>query len=213
MIKRLIFDVDNTLIEWKNEYWLTLIKVFDELHIKYNEELITGIINSIDSYEEINEYYSRQKMLEHINKTTRCNFDMNFLNTVLKKFEKCVPNKDTKIINTLEYLSEKYELVILTNWFRDVQENRLKNFGILHFFNYVFAGETFKIKPNKESFFMAMEDRAPEECVMIGDNIIKDVQGAINVGMNSIYINPQLPKEEKENYRIINKIEELTEML
>lgn len=213
MIKRLIFDVDNTLIEWKSEYWSTLEKVFSELNIKYNKELSNNIIKAIDTYEDSNEYYSRQKMLEHINKIAKCNFDMNFLNIVLEKFQICVPNKDEKIINTLDYLSKKYELVILTNWFKDIQENRLKNFGILHFFSNVFAGETFKIKPNKESFIMAMQNRAPEECIMIGDSLKNDIQGAINVGIKAIYINKQANKEEKKEYIIINKIEELTKIL
>ena len=32
MIKRIIFDIDNTLIDWKAEYWDCLKNVFDELN-------------------------------------------------------------------------------------------------------------------------------------------------------------------------------------
>lgn len=213
MIKRLIFDVDNTLIEWKNEYWKTLENVFNELNIEYKTEILNNIIKAIDTYEETNEYYNREKMLEHINKTTNCKFDMKFLNTTLRAFEKCIPEEDKKVINTLEYLSKKYELVILTNWFADIQTHRLENFGILHFFSKVFAGEDFKIKPYKESFVIAMENRLPQECIMIGDSLKDDIQGAINVGMEAIYINPKLHKETKENYIIINKIDELIKLL
>lgn len=213
MIKRLIFDIDNTLIEWKNEYWKTLEDVYVELNIKSNEEMKRNIIKAVDTYEEFNKYYNRENMLEHINKTTNYNFDINFLNAMLKKFEKCVPDKDEKLTNLLEYLSKKYELVILTNWFKDIQEKRLENFGILHYFSKIFAGETFKIKPYKESFIKAMENRTVDECIMIGDSFKNDIQGAINAGIKAIYITQELTKGKKENYTIINRIEELEELL
>lgn len=213
MIKRLIFDVDNTLIDWKNEYWNTLKDVFKELEIDYTNDLTNSIIKAIDTYENENQYYNRQTMLEHINKIANYKFDINFLNVTLKKFEKCVPQDNREIVRALEYLKNKYELVILTNWFKDVQEHRLENFGIAKYFEEVFAGETFKIKPDKESFFVAMGERKPEECIMIGDNFEKDIQGAIKEGINAIYINPKISSETKENYTVINKIEELMKIL
>lgn len=213
MIKRLIFDVDDTLIEWKNEYWDTLEEVFKELNIEYNKEILNNIIKAIDTYELYNEYYNKQTMLEHINRVTNHNFNMDFLDTTLKFFRNCVPKKNENIINTLNYLSKKYELVVLTNWFKEEQECRLENFGINNFFTKIFAGETFKIKPNQESFITAMEDKLPKECIMIGDSLKKDVQAALNAGMKAIYINPNVSKSKKENYTIINKIEELIEIL
>lgn len=213
MIKRLIFDVDDTLIEWKEEYWDALAEVLQELNIEYSKDLLDKIINAINTYEQENQYYNKQKMVEHINKVTNCNFNMNFLDTTLKVFGKCVPKENENIINTLEYLSKKYELVILTNWFKDAQLLRLENFGIKDYFTKVFTSESFKVKPNKEGFIIAMEEKLPEECIMIGDSFKKDIQGAINVGIKAIYLNSSLPKEEKENYIIINDITELKNIL
>lgn len=213
MIKRLIFDVDDTLIEWKDEYWNTLGEVFQEMNIEYTQDLLKKVSIAIDSYTEKYQYYNKKTMLEHINKVTECNFSMKFIDNCLNAFGKCVPKKDEKIINTLDYLSKKYELVILTNWFEEEQILRLKNFGIEKYFSRVFASENFKVKPNKEAFKTAMEDKLPEECIMIGDSFKKDIQGAINAGIKAIYLNSNLPKEEKENYIIINKIEELKNIL
>ena len=89
MIKRLIFDLDNTLIKWEPEYWNKLKETFEELSIKYTEELFNNIIKAIDTYENEYEYYSRQNMLNYINKVSNYNFDINFLNVTLKNFEKC----------------------------------------------------------------------------------------------------------------------------
>lgn len=212
MIKRLIFDLDNTLIMWKDEYWDTIKDTLNEFNIDYNDILYNNIIKAMDTYGNEYEYFSRQNMLEHINKLTNYSFDINFLNAVLKKFENCISQPDMNVTSTLEYLNKKYELVILTNWFLDVQEHRLENFGIKHFFSKIFACETFKIKPNKESFITAMENRSPDECVMIGDNFKIDIQGALDVGIKAIYINPNIAKDKKENYIIINKLNELTEL-
>ena len=38
MIKRVIFDIDNTLIDWKEEYNQEINKVLDELKIQYTED-------------------------------------------------------------------------------------------------------------------------------------------------------------------------------
>lgn len=213
MVKRLIFDVDDTLIEWKEEYWDTLAEVLQELNIEYSKDLLDKIISAIGSYEQENQYYNKQKMVEHINKVTGYNFNMNFLDTTIKVFGKCVPKENENIINTLEYLNKKYELVVLTNWFEDAQTLRLESFGINNYFTKVFASESFKVKPNKEAFEAAMEDKLLEECLMIGDSLKKDIQGAINAGMKAIYINPKLPKEEKEYYIVINDITELKNIL
>lgn len=214
MVKRLIFDVDDTLIEWKDEYWNVLEEVFQELNIQYNKELLNKVIIAIDTYKKENQYYNKNAMIKHINKVTNSNFNMNFLDCCLNAFGKCVPkNKDEKLLQTLNYLSEKYELVVLTNWFEGEQICRLENFGIKHFFKKVFASENFKVKPNKEAFYVAMEDKVPEECIMIGDSFKEDIQGAINVGMSAIYINPNLNREEKEDYTIINDITELRNIL
>lgn len=213
MVKRLIFDVDNTLIEWKNEYWETLKDVFKEENIEYNEILINNFIKAIDMYEKIYEYYNREKMLEHVNKITNSNFSMDFFNKLLKKFEDCIPPKDDNIYNVLEYLSKKYELVVLTNWFKDIQENRLKKFGIHQFFKEIFASENFKMKPNKESFDVAMGSKKPEECVMIGDNLETDIKGAINANIKAIYITTKLNKGKVNDYIVINKLEDLKELL
>lgn len=212
MIKRLIFDVDNTLMKWEDYYWDTLKEVCKKLNITYTDELSNGIIKAIDTYESENQYYSREKMLLHINKITNNSFKMNFLNTMLECFEKCVPSNNKKVVAVLEYLSSKYELVILTNWFLDIQTHRLENFGINKYFSKIFAAENFKMKPDKESFITAMESRKPSECIMIGDSFEKDIQAANDIGIKAIYIASKILPKKEENYIIINNLEELTKI-
>lgn len=213
MIKRLIFDVDDTLIAWKEEYWDTLKDAFEKLNLKYSKDLRNKIIMATDTYESKYAYYNKHTMLEHINEVANTKFDMKFLNTVFEVFGNCVPKKDEKLIDLLEYLSQKYNLVILTNWFEDAQRLRMKKFGIDEFFTKIFASENFKVKPSKESFKVAIEKDAPEDCIMIGDSFKKDIQGAIDAGIKAIYLNPNESREEKKDYIIINNIMELKSIL
>ena len=49
MIKRVIFDIDNTLIPWKEEYFNEINNILDELNIKHTEEDYEEINSNINS--------------------------------------------------------------------------------------------------------------------------------------------------------------------
>lgn len=216
MIKRLIFDVDNTLIDWEDDYWDSLELVFRDLGIQSNENLKNTIITAIDNYEKSNIYYSKQKMLQCINDKLEEKLPYDFIELCLKYFEKCISkNVDKEIINTLEYLSNKYEIVVLTNWFKEEQVERLKNAGMLKYIKEVYAPETFKTKPHPESYITAIDEHNPDECIMIGDNIITDINGALNAGLKAIYYDKTAKEEKKDNgkYITINKISKLMDIL
>ena len=54
MIKRVIFDIDNTLIDWKEEYNQEINKALDELKIQYTEDDCKKIGEAISDYEKDN---------------------------------------------------------------------------------------------------------------------------------------------------------------
>ena len=214
MIKRIIFDLDNTLIDWEDNYWEDGIKfACKKLNINYNDKLKNDIINVIDNYEKTQEYFKIDIMQDLINKKLNSNYDTQFIKLILNYFEKCVPNKiDSKIIETLKYLQSKYELVVLTNWFEYQQKQRLKNANLYKYFKKVYGTETVKIKPNKEAFELARGNVLPNECVMIGDNFEIDIKGAINAGLEAIFYNRKNIDVSKK-YKSIYKFEELKELL
>lgn len=212
MIKRIIFDIDNTLIEWKDEYWDGIEEDLKSEHIKYTKQDIKDIENAIDRYETEYNTYTKENMLECINKYIKIKVNMEFLEKCLEHFSNCAPNKMNKeIYETLEYLSKKYELVVLTNWFEKQQAKRLETVGILKYFSKVYAPETFLIKPNKEAFMKACQNK-PEEAVMVGDSLKADIEGAINAGLKAIYINKNA-EEGSKDYITINEFSELKNVL
>lgn len=209
MIKRVIFDIDNTLILWKEEYNEEIKKTLDDLRIIYTDKDLKQILQAFDEYE--NEYYTfdRKLMINFINKYTKKQYPEEFIYNILERWSNCVPDKvENEIIETLEYLKSKYELVILTDWYGDQQSKRLEKLNILKYFQNLYSAEKTKRKPFKEAFIQAIGDNKPEECVMIGDNLERDIKGALNVGLKAIYYNPN-NKEFIANCISISKIEEL----
>ncbi len=207
MIKKLIFDLDNTLIMWKDEY----LNALKETLKKYNINEDPNYVNDfIDNYEDYYDKYDKQNMLDHINNNIKEKLSMDFMNDFLEKIG-YMSEPDEEVIDTLEYLSKKYELVVLTNWFKEPQTNRLKTAKIDKYFKEIFGGEDY-IKPQKEAFLTAAGETPVEECIMIGDSYTLDVMGAYNVGIKPIFMNPK-HKENKNNFKEIEKLSDLKNIL
>ena len=211
MIKRIIFDLDDTLIEWKEEYWDSIEKALIRNNLKYTKNDVEKIKEAVDNYELEYNIYKKEYMLECMKKYSNLNLKIEFIDNWIDELSKCAPEKlDEEIIDTLEYLYKKYELVVLTNWFKVSQTNRMNKVNITKYFKEIYTPEEFLNKPNKEAFLIASENKI-DECIMVGDSLNTDVNGALNVGMKAIYIN----KEGKENkdYITIKKFNELKEIM
>ncbi len=209
MIKKVIFDVDNTLIPWKDEYNKVIKEMLNKLDIQYSEDDLKSIIKAFEEYENIYLTVNKEKMLELINTYTCRKFPIEFVNGVIRGWEECVPScLERETYEMLEKLSKKYELVILTNWFVDSQEERLKKVNILKYFTKVVGAEKIKGKPSKEAFAQAVGDNRPEECIMIGDDIKRDIKGALDAGLKAIFFNQNGKNIEikEEGYYQVNKL-------
>lgn len=213
MIKRVIFDIDDTLILWKKEYNNEISKTLEDLKIIYIDKDLKQISQAFDEYE--NEYYTFNKklMIDFINKYTEKQYPIEFIYNILKRWSNCVPHQiEKETIETLEYLKSKYELVILTDWYAEEQKIRLEKLDILKYFSNVYSAENTKRKPFKEAFMQAIGTNKPEECIMIGDSFERDVKGALNAGLKAIWYNPNNELQNTE-YQIITKIEQLKTIL
>ena len=126
MIKRIIFDLDNTLIEWKEEYWDSIEKALIRSNIKYTKIDAEKIKEAVNNYEMEYNIYKKEYMLECMKTYSNLNLKIEFIDNWIDELSKCAPEKlDEEIIDTLEYLYKKYELVVLTNWFKISQINRM----------------------------------------------------------------------------------------
>lgn len=121
------------------------------------------------------------------------------------EFLQILPTKKKLFPHTIEilnYLKEKdYKMHLITNGFESVQIQKIKNAEIAHYFTEVVTSETSNsLKPNKEIFEFALKSSNAilSESIMIGDNETADIQGGINIGMDTVFVNhlkvaPTLP--------------------
>ena len=213
MIKRIIFDIDNTLIPWKKEYNYEINKALEKLNIPYTEEEANQISIAFDEYENAYLTFQKDKMVQFINEYTKKQYPKELVYEIIKGWESCVPERiEPEIIELLEYLKEKYELVILTDWYVDSQKARLEKVGILQYFQDVYGAEKTKRKPYPEAFLQAMGNNKAEECVMVGDSFERDIKGAIQAGLKAIYYCP-IDNDKKGEFVKVRKLEELRKVL
>ena len=95
------------------------------------------------------------------------------------------------VVELLEFLkSEGKEIVILTSWFSGTQIPRLKRTGLYDYIDKIVAGED-AMKPDLESFELAIGDTDKEDCLMIGDSVKSDKIGAENAGIDCYIVDKE----------------------
>ena len=96
-------------------------------------------------------------------------------------------------IEILDYLKQKdYKMHLITNGFESVQFKKIKNSGIADYFIEVITSESSNsLKPHKDIFEYALKNAnaTVTESIMIGDNESADIQGGINIGMDTVFVN------------------------
>ncbi|WP_115463200.1 YjjG family noncanonical pyrimidine nucleotidase [Winogradskyella aurantiaca] len=224
-IKHVFFDLDHTLWDFDKNSALTFKRIF-EIH-----NIEVDLNNFLNVYEPINLKYWKLYREERISKPDlrynrlREAFDsvayfpadevidilsisyIEHLTTINYLFEGTV--------DLLEYLKQNYQLHIITNGFSEAQERKLINSNILDYFQTVTNSEQVGVKkPNPRIFNFAMQvaSAAPDESIMIGDNIEADVEGAENVGMNSVWFDYKNSNKDYTKLRI-SKLNELKNWL
>lgn len=112
------------------------------------------------------------------------------------KFLEILPTKKKVFdyaFEILDYLTEKnYSIHLITNGFEKTQWSKLNSSDLARYFTHVITSETSNsMKPQKEIFDYALKkiNGSVEECIMIGDNLNADIQGALNAGMDAIFVN------------------------
>lgn len=91
----------------------------------------------------------------------------------------------------LTALAAKYKLGIVTNGVPDLQRAKIRGSNLAqHFQAVAVSGELNVGKPDKGIFEWVCQrlEVAPAECVMVGDNPERDVAGALNAGMRSVWV-------------------------
>jgi len=199
-ITDIFFDLDHTLWDFDKNSALTFEKIFKLNNIDVN------LNTFLSHYEPINLKYWKLYREEKIDKASlrfgRLNdaflaidftFETDVINQLSEDYITYLGSFNHLFENTfeiLDYLQNSYNLHIITNGFKEVQQVKMQNANIDNYFKTVTNSESVGVKkPNPKIFNHALKvaNANADQCIMIGDNYEADILGAINIGMDAVF--------------------------
>lgn len=204
--KHIFFDLDHTLWDFDHNAKSTLSELFEEFDLSvkvtthFNDFYDRYLHHNLILWERYQKGFITAEELKW-RRMWRTLLDFKIGDEVLSKqlsqrFLEILPTKKEVFPYTKEILgylvNKKYVLHLITNGFEKTQWTKLRNSGLDIFFTEVITSEgSNSLKPKKEIFDYALQkaNASVSESIMIGDNLDADIQGAINAGMDSIYVN------------------------
>jgi putative hydrolase of the HAD superfamily len=106
----------------------------------------------------------------------------------------------------LNYLKDLYPLHIITNGFEEVQQKKLDTSDLRKYFTTITTSEEAGVKkPEPWIFELALRKAGarPEKSLMVGDDLVVDMLGAREMGMDTMFFNPQaLEHQDPVTYEI-----------
>ena len=213
VVKRIIFDLDETLIPWDKQWDIAVKETLDEFGIDYDFKSLEDYQKAIVKYETEEKRYSIDRLVSFFSDYLGIQLSSEFFNRWIDKLSVLVPEKDEKLISMLSRLSKKYSLVVATNWFKRQQVSKLKLCGLLDFFDEVITGEDFDIKPSTQMFNYYKQGYDDSEVVMVGDKYESDIKGANDAGLHGYLITTDSKYTSNDNDTVIKNIYELEKYL
>ena len=204
----IIFDVDNTLIELREEYVSSMKDLLLEMNYNFSDDKINEIYKYADEHEKHFSKLNKQELLDYINEKCKLNLPIEFINRLELKQGNNV-YYDPELIKVIKYLSKKYDLYAISNWFTKTQSIRLEKMGVLKYFKKIYGADINYYKPDKRVFDVILKDYNKEDCISIGDSLKNDVQLPISLGMHAIW----KTKEKSLEYQTIERLTELIQLL
>lgn len=204
--KHLFFDLDHTLWDFETNAKISLTELYQEFSLQ--EKLIVGFDAFYERYihhnqvlwERYEKGFIRADELKW-KRMWRTLLDFKIGDELLARglstrYLEILPVQKHLFPYTneiLEYLLAKgYKIHLITNGFEKTQWSKVRNSGLDKYISHVITSESSNsLKPDKEIFAYALKTTGAQlqESIMIGDNPAADIQGAINAGMDSIFVN------------------------
>jgi putative hydrolase of the HAD superfamily len=204
--KHLFFDLDHTLWDFEANSRQTLAELYHSLHLKdkgvhdlelfhkyymiHNDKLWERYRNGFIKVDELRWKRMWLTLLDFKIGDEPLARQMDTL------FLDALPTRTLLFPYTLEildYLDAKgYRLHLITNGFEKTQHSKLQHSGLSKYFREIVTSEgSNSLKPHKEIFEYALQRAGAEkkESIMLGDSLEVDIQGAINAGIDQVYVN------------------------
>jgi putative hydrolase of the HAD superfamily len=207
MIKAILFDLDQTLIDFmkmKAESCKAALEAMVKNGLKIDKKV--GIKKLMETYLRFgieSDIAFTRFLEEQIGKA-----DEKILQAGIDAYLKTKPNfikPYPYVLETLEHLkSLGLKLGIITDAPRKKATQRLNGMNIIHFFDLIITfDDTGEQKPSEKPFRFALDklNLYPEEVLFVGDSFTRDIMGAKKLGMNTLRI--KKPEDLKKIFELI----------
>lgn len=215
-ITDIFFDLDHTLWDFDKNSEMA----FDAIFKKYHPAIVTSEFVKI--YAPINQacwkLYQKDKITHHELRYNRLKQSFDALdypvsdeqiNHISDEYIEYLPEFNhlfDDAVDVLDYLNQKYNLHIITNGFAQVQDKKINNSNISHYFKTITNSEMAGVKkPNPSIFEHALQSAGAQkdQSIMIGDCLDADVNGALDFGMKALFFN-------SNNIDVVENIHQIT---
>ena len=228
MVEFLLLDLDDTILDFQKGEEYGLRKTLQEAGIKPTEAIC-------QRYSQINkEYWKRLELGEVTREQVMLGRFQSLYNELgvdadpavsaasymdnMSSVHFFLPGAEEAV----KALQKKYRLFLVSNGTASAQHRRLTSSGLYPCFEKVFISHEIGYnKPALEFFdrcFAQIPDFDPQKAIIVGDSLSSDIQGGINAGILSCWVNPKhktAPETRKPNFEIesITQLEALLNQL
>lgn len=205
-VRTVFFDLDHTLWDFEKNSTEALHELIDIHQLRH--VLKDGAEEFIRKYKVINHHYWEAYRKGEIEKSVlrvgrfrhaleeQGVMDPSIHEAFSEGYVEISPAKTNLFphaVEVLEYLNEKYPMLIITNGFEEIQWKKLRNCGIDHFFKHVITSEMAGVKKPHADIYryaLGLANTIAPHAVMIGDEPEIDLRGADDLGMPGILFDP-----------------------
>lgn len=220
--KTLLFDVDDTLLDFRATEKQALYTLFSEENLELTQEVE-------QQYQRINRNLWKEFELGKISKETISNTRFKALfeqfgrtidgEEMGLKYQRFLSEGHHLLGNSrqiLEQLNPDYDLYVVTNGIAKIQYKRLDDSELRPFFNDIFVSEEVGYQKPMKEYFDYVFERIPafeqEKTLIIGDSLNSDIAGGQRADIQTVWLNPT-KQEKTAEIKPTYEIEQLDELL
>ena len=227
MFEYLFLDLDDTILDFRKAERIAIGKVMSHFGVEPTEE-------RRHRYHEINKWHWHQLELKNMTRdqVLEGRFEMFFAELGIPVDKVAVARLYEEYLSqghwflpgaeeAVDALSKKYRLYLASNGTASVQKGRMTSANLYRFFETVFVSQEIGHNKPSKAYFDACFARIPgfdkEKAMIVGDSLTSDIQGGINAGIKTVWVNPSHKDcgEIKPDYEIeaLSQLEALLETL
>ncbi len=207
MIRTILFDLDDTLLDFKASEAEALRYTLSTLGLEPTKEIVSrySVINQAQWELLEKKVLTRQQVLV---RRFQLLFQEYGIDCEAQKAQDMYHHRLSQghyylpgAQELLEELKDSYDLYIISNGTAKVQDGRIKSSAIDRYFKDIFISEHMGCDKPDPVFFERSFAKIPgfkkEEAVIIGDSLTSDIRGGNNVQVRTVWYNPHdLPARE-----------------